>query len=126
MFCMNGDTKSWLYKAKGDMQSAELLLMGNLYDTACYHTQQAAEKFLKSILCSLDLDIVKTHNLLTVVDLLQQNSVLVEPTVLSACHAINSYSAIVRYPGYDATKEDAEEAVKEAKIIELFVWGYFK
>ncbi|UOF90379.1 HEPN domain-containing protein [Fodinisporobacter ferrooxydans] len=51
---MNDNVKEWLRKANDDLKVAELILSADLFDTVCFHSQQAGEKYLKAILYKLN------------------------------------------------------------------------
>ena len=56
--------RGWLRKAESDRHTCHLLMAGNgPYDTACFHAQQAAEKYLKGFLAFHGIQIPRTHNL---------------------------------------------------------------
>jgi HEPN domain-containing protein len=56
--------RGWFLKGESDLSAARRILDGEgPYDTACFHAQQAAEKFLKGLLALKDQPIPLTHNL---------------------------------------------------------------
>lgn len=56
--------RGWLRKADSDLATTRKLLeAGGPYDTACFHAQQAAEKYLKSLLAFKDRPIPFIHDL---------------------------------------------------------------
>jgi HEPN domain-containing protein len=57
--------RGWLRKGNSDLSAARLILSADgPYDTACYHAQQAVEKYLKALLAfASDAPIPRTHNL---------------------------------------------------------------
>lgn len=57
--------RGWLRKADSDLKTAWLIVSADgPYDTACYHAQQAVEKYLKALLAlAADAPIPRTHNL---------------------------------------------------------------
>lgn len=56
--------RGWLTKGDSDLRTAELLVAGDgPYDTACFHAQQAVEKYLKALLAYAGASIPRTHNL---------------------------------------------------------------
>lgn len=56
--------RGWLKKAESDLAAADLCLeAGRALDAACFHAQQAAEKFLKAYLLAQGADFPLTHNL---------------------------------------------------------------
>jgi HEPN domain-containing protein len=55
----------WFRKADSDLTTAQLVLDSDgPYDTACYHAQQAAEKYLKGFLAFRGIAIPRIHDLL--------------------------------------------------------------
>jgi HEPN domain-containing protein len=58
-------TEEWVRKADGDFLAAQQLFRSRnapLFDAACFHCQQCAEKYLKAILQENDKPIPKIHN----------------------------------------------------------------
>ena len=56
--------KGWLRKAESDFENLELCLEHNRsLDTACFHAQQAAEKYLKAFLLYMGEDFPFVHNI---------------------------------------------------------------
>lgn len=56
--------RGWMLKGDSDRLTAERLLQGpGPYDTACFHTQQAVEKYLKAVLALTGQPIPRTHDL---------------------------------------------------------------
>jgi HEPN domain-containing protein len=58
-------TEQWLEKAEHDLMAAQLIIeiQPIILDIACFHCQQAVEKYLKAFLVSQQQDFPKTHNL---------------------------------------------------------------
>jgi len=56
--------RKWIVKGDNDLRTAgQSLELGGPYDTACFHCQQAAEKYLKAVLAHHECVIPKTHDL---------------------------------------------------------------
>jgi HEPN domain-containing protein len=57
--------EQWLEKAEHDLLAAKLIIDHQpiILDIACFHCQQAAEKYLKTFLVYHQQDFPKTHNL---------------------------------------------------------------
>ncbi len=63
-------TLGWIRKADGDLRVAQICLNAReSYDAVCFHSQQAAEKFLKAFLELKGLLIPKTHQIEQLVEL---------------------------------------------------------
>jgi len=56
--------RGWFRKGDSDLSTARLVAAGaGPYDTACFHAQQAAEKYLKGFLSLVRQPFPLTHNL---------------------------------------------------------------
>lgn len=92
--------RQWIARADVDYWTAERLLNDAepIRDSVAFHCQQAAEKYLKALLVSLQVEFPKTHALEKLLDLL----VPVRADVAAALEAIKVLSPFgvkVRYPG---------------------------
>lgn len=110
-------TRQWLAKADQDFEVAQYLVsQGTGYFGAVgFHSQQAAEKYLKALLTHHQIEFPKTHNLGELLDLL----VPVQPPTAGSLRditALNPYGVEIRYPDdmLEVTSEEAGEAVKLA------------
>jgi len=56
--------RGWFLKAESDLADARRTVASEgPFDTACFHAQQAAEKYLKGLLAFLEEPIPKTHDI---------------------------------------------------------------
>ena len=56
--------KGWMLKAESDIENLTIMMeRGKALDTACFHAQQAAEKYLKAFLSFNDIIFPRTHNI---------------------------------------------------------------
>ncbi len=56
---------AWFRKADSDLTTAQVMVeSAGPYDTACFHAQQAAEKYLKGFLALSGQAIPRTHDLI--------------------------------------------------------------
>jgi HEPN domain-containing protein len=56
--------RGWVAKAESDLFVVKQILdTPGPYDTACFHAQQAIEKFLKSVLLLYEAPVPRTHDL---------------------------------------------------------------
>ena len=56
--------RGWFLKAESDLNTAQRMAESDgPYDTACFHAQQAAEKYLKGLLAFRGVPFHRTHNL---------------------------------------------------------------
>jgi HEPN domain-containing protein len=112
-------TAEWVEKAEEDW---EVMLKSYrarkfpVYNAACYHAQQCAEKYLKARLIEAGIAFTKTHDLITLLNL----AMPVEPTWTSLqpeLDALNKYAVEYRYPGRSATKASAKDAVSDCRKV---------
>ena len=86
------------------------------YDSACYHAQQSAEKYLKGRLAEAGLPFRKTHDLEELLNLILP--IETAWTYLQAeLRYLNGFAVDIRYPGADATKADAQAAVNACRRV---------
>jgi len=100
----------WARKADQDYRAAESLLEDDppLAYPSCFHSQQAAEKYLKALLTWHGVEFPKTHSLGELLDLLATVDATLAAGLASAT-SLNPYGVEVRYPG-DLPEPDAAEA----------------
>jgi len=111
---MKAATREWIDKAEGDWATLTRELRARRapnYDSACFHAQQCAEKYLKGRLHEEGVAFPKTHDLLAILDLLLP----AEPLWTSLrpnLSVLRNYAVAFRYPGESADKVEAREAMK--------------
>jgi HEPN domain-containing protein len=116
---MKASTLEWVEKAEGDWDVAQKAYRARKnpnYDAACFHIQQCAEKYLKASLNEAGILFDKTHDLSDLLD----GILPVEPTWASLRPILKSftkYAVLYRYPGYDATKSEAQTAIKDCREV---------
>ena len=110
---MKAATCEWIKKAESDWLLAVSLLRRKkppTHDHACFHFQQAAEKYVKARMEEAGLRIPKIHQ----IDQLIQLALSVEPmwsALLPAARRISDYAVRVRYPA------EMQRAHQDAKAI---------
>ena len=116
---MNALVKEWIVKAEGDFTcvSRECRARKNpVYDAACFHAQQCAEKYLKACLQENHIEFDRTHKLLHLLSLLETKApVLV--SLKEQLQLLDAYSVAFRYPGSSADKSIALTAEKYCKMV---------
>lgn len=117
--------KEWVRKAEEDFTVATALIRRRKHPTpsaVSFHCQQCAEKYLKAYLVGREIIFPKTHDLLE----LHKLCLAVNPTfelIGDLLDQLNPYSVTFRYPGEEATVEEAKAAVKAMKAVRRFVQG---
>ena len=111
--------KEWIEKAEEDYQALLILFQQRrrfLSDVICYHAHQSIEKYLKGLLAMGGIKVPKTHNLIFLEEQLIKNHPELE-LIKDSLRNLNQYAVELRYPGERATKEEAKQAVSQAKEI---------
>ena len=107
-------TRDCLQKAEGDFKTAgHLLQSGNDFlDAVAFHSQQAAEKYLKAFLVWQQIEFSKTHDIETLLKLAGKANDKI-PGILRDVVILTPYGVDYRYPGDypDVTRDDAEKAL---------------
>jgi HEPN domain-containing protein len=114
--------KGMLRKAASDLANAAMCLSaGQSLDTACFHAQQAAEKYIKAYLAAQDIDYPFIHNLEKLIELCAQR----DPSFLSIKfpgQELTPYAVELRYDEeFWPSQETASRALDAALAIKKFV-----
>jgi HEPN domain-containing protein len=113
-----GSPQDWLIHAESDLQ---LAVTGKspkvLYETLCFHAQQAVEKALKAVLIANKIPSTKTHNIGTLIGMLPAHVELSEE--LKEAAELTTYAVMARYPGdlEPVTEDEYLEAIGLAKKV---------
>ena len=116
-------TVEWITKAEGDFYSSGREWRARKhpnYDSACFHAQQMAEKYLKGFLQEHGVPFPKTHNLMVLLNL----CLSVDPTIdlqRPILLLLDRYSVRFRYPGDWADKDEARQAYRAARDFRQFM-----
>ncbi|MEK7409399.1 MAG: HEPN domain-containing protein [Acidobacteriota bacterium] len=108
----------WVRKAEHDLEAARRIMAvdeGCPYDTACFHCQQAVEKYLKAFLTLLGIQAPRTHDLDKLAALVpteRQLSLSVTTLV-----AMNPYAVDIRYAD-DWREPQRDDAIRCLEVAE--------
>jgi HEPN domain-containing protein len=109
---------TWVRYARADLAVARLPLPDDgLWETHCFHAQQAAEKSVKAVLLDRGIEFPFTHNLERLLELLPAD--IAQPPDLSAAAYLTPYATSLRYPGGEpqVTEDEYREAVRLAELV---------
>lgn len=121
------EAQRWFQTAKGDLETAEVLLINSRYAHACFHAQQCGEKAIKALWHLLDADpwghsVIKLLQGLASVDLKRYNEL---KHLEKSAIILDRFYITTRYPNGlpDLTpeeaylEEDAMDCIEHAKKI---------
>ncbi len=113
---------SWVARAEEDWVVAGLSLRRKtpLTNSACFHAQQCAEKYLKAVLVAQGRYFPKTHDLVDINALCAQAGVLV-PVNITDLRILTDYAVRTRYPDDPPTPDEARAAIATARAVRRFV-----
>jgi HEPN domain-containing protein len=110
----------WIRKADQGIASAQALLLQDppLLYPSCFHSKQAAEKYLKAYLTWRQVEFPKTHSIRELLNLVQTVDEESATSLLPAA-VLTPYDADVRYPSDipDPTKRETGKALSLAKKV---------
>jgi HEPN domain-containing protein len=109
--------RGWVSKGDNDLLTARCLVQGGPYDTACFHCQQAAEKYLKALLAAKDEGIPHTHDLAALLNaccLLYGQLGLEQHEVAG----LTDYAVKVRYDlTFAPDRSELAQAIRTAEVV---------
>lgn len=109
--------KGWLLKAESDLSNVRLCLANNQsLDTACFHAQQAAEKFIKAYLAEQEIEFPLIHNLEKLIELCATRDPSFQ-SIKTLGQELTPYAVALRYdsefwPDLEITKQAYENSLK--------------
>jgi HEPN domain-containing protein len=113
--------RGWFLKAESDLNTARHMVESDgPYDTACFHAQQAAEKYMKGLLALQEAPFPRTHNL----EELQHLGEALPAWPLAGLDLtqLSSYAVEVRYDfEFWPDRQTAQEAVGLASEVRRLV-----
>ena len=122
---MNGKTEiinKWIEKADHDIGTAELIMqyIPEYRDTISFHCQQAVEKYLKTYLIFIDLEVVRSHNLILLLDMISQKQ-NISDELYDQATILQQFAVDVRYPEVtlDLSDFDIKNAIEIARLIRI-------
>jgi HEPN domain-containing protein len=110
--------RQWVRKAEHDLEAARRIMAveaGCPYDAACFHCQQAVEKYVKALLTLAGIQAPRTHDLVKLAALLPSGRSLSVP--LADMAGMNPYAVDVRYAD-DWREPGPDEAIRSLELAE--------
>ena len=114
--------KGWLRKAESDLTSADLCVSAaQALDAACFHAQQAAEKYIKAYLTAHEIEFPFIHNLEKLIELCARTDRSFM-TIKILGQELTPYAVELRYDDeFWPSVEIARQALDAATTIRDFV-----
>jgi HEPN domain-containing protein len=116
--------RQWLLKAEEDFNAAKSLTTygESFLSTVCFHSQQAAEKYLKAFLTYHQVEFPKTHDIGELLDLIAPKDSKLSESLRDVI-VLTNYGVDVRYPGDfpNVADNDAQQAIQMAEKVRRLV-----
>ena len=114
----------WVNKADLDIRSADALLAQDhpLLYPSCFHSQQAAEKYIKALLTWWNIEPPKTHELGKLLKMVEARNAELAAPLLDVI-VLNTYAVDIRYPGDqpEPSLEESREALELAQRVQAAI-----
>ena len=121
---INDVIKSWIEKGDHDKNTAELIKehIPEYRDTIAFQCQQATEKYIKAWMISRGLEIRKTHDLVYLLELINEKETVSE-IWFDKASALEDFGVEIRYPDTKIQLSDSDivEALLIAKEFREFI-----
>lgn len=119
-------TSEWIRKAEEDYRVAKREMEGEppSFNAVCFHAQQCVEKYLKAVLQENEIAFQKVHDL----EVLLDQCLIFIPDLEKLredAQKLSVFAVEVRYPGFEAQRKDAEEALLSMEKIVEALKEYF-
>ena len=114
--------RGWWRKGDSDLENARMCVdTGRALDTACFHAQQAAEKYLKAYLSLKQVDFPFLHNLAALVEICKDEDETFAG-IRAPAESLTPYAVEARYDeDFWPDMDTAREAVRQAGEIRAFI-----
>jgi len=113
----------WIEKADHDLGAAKIIYLHlpDYFDAIAFHCQQAVEKYLKALLVFYDIDFLRSHDLIYLLELLSRK-VDVDDSKFKKAFTLNSFGVQIRYPNkiINLTKSEIESAIQISEEFRIF------
>ena len=112
------DPREWLNRARSNLVLAKNRAPGVYVEDLCFEAQQAAEKSIKAVMISRNIDFPYVHNLALLLSILEESGVTIPNKVRRAAR-LAPFAVDLRYPGVapPTSEEEYRDAVAIAEAV---------
>ncbi len=115
---VQGLPAEWINHAKSDLRLAQIASKDELVrkEQVCFHAQQAAEKAIKAVMLSRNIDFPLIHDIDELLEIAENGGIVIPENVRDA-GLLTPYAVESRYPGYwfEIKEDDVQEALQSAE-----------
>ncbi len=95
---MNDETKVWIEYAEENFKSAKVLLNSKLFNPCLQNIQQSIEKSLKAVLIEKSIGLKKTHSIIELKQIIEENKLFIVQITDDDCDFLDSIYLPSKYP----------------------------
>ena len=112
------DPREWLNRARSNLAMARNRVPDAYLEDLCFEAQQAAEKAIKAVMISHEIDFPYVHNLALLLSMLEEDGETI-PNQVRRATRLTPYAVDTRYPGLSNPVEEQEyvDAVEIAETV---------
>ena len=112
------DPREWMNRAGGNLALAKTRIPGVYLEDLCFYAQQAAEKAIKAVLITREIEFPYVHDLGSLLSLLEEAGEAV-PEAMRTAVSLTTYATATRYPntGAPVTEQEYQEAIAIAEAV---------
>ncbi len=128
---MKNETKEWLVYADENLQSSKILVQSHLYNPSLQNMQQAIEKYIKAYFIEKGLKLQKTHNILSLNEVLKQNNIFLEITedeidLIDSIYLTSKYPFGSVLPHFEPDETICLECIAIASRVQRDIYTYLE
>ncbi len=113
------DPREWMNRARSDLTQAKSQVPGVYLENLCFNAQQAAEKAIKAVMITRNIEFPYVHDLARLLSLLEDEEEVI-PEAIRRAGDLTDYATVMRYPaGVEPVSE--QEYAKAIEIAEAVV-----
>ncbi|BFU77753.1 hypothetical protein ALC152_09680 [Arcobacter sp. 15-2] len=128
---MKDETNQWIKYADENLQSSKILCESHLYNPSLQNAQQSIEKNIKAYFVENGLKLQKTHNILSLNEILKQNDVYLNITddeidLIDTIYLSSKYPFGSVLPDFEPDKEICLNCIDIAFRVQEDIRKYLK
>ncbi|MDP2857500.1 MAG: HEPN domain-containing protein [Bacillota bacterium] len=127
---MREEVEWWISAAHRDGEMADVLLSRGFFEGAAFHSQQAAEKYLKALCIFRKAAWLRTHSCTATLEAVKAQGQTVPDPVMTAARKLDAHYIAARYPnGVGGAPEAfydqaiAEDCTHTSRLVKEYALG---
>ena len=126
---MKDETNQWLKYANENLESSIILCESFLYNPSLQNSQQSIEKYIKAFFVENGLKLQKTHNILSLNEILKQNDIFLNITddeidIIDTIYLSSKYPFGSVLPDFEPDKDICLKCISIANQVKEDIINY--